>query len=81
MCGPNASEIRHRGYGVLDMMLRILLVVGGGSAGTASRIRIPNPEALWRRESRMRMPIYSRAMEYALPLIRRDQPLRKKPKS
>ncbi|KAJ3453414.1 hypothetical protein MRS44_017661 [Fusarium solani] len=28
----------------------------------------------------MRTPIYSRAMEYALPLTRRNQPLRKKPK-
>ncbi|EWZ77870.1 hypothetical protein FOWG_17754 [Fusarium oxysporum f. sp. lycopersici MN25] len=63
------------------MMLRILLVVGGGSAGAASRTRIPNPEASRRRESRMRTPIYSRAMEYALPLTRRNQLLRKKPRN
>lgn len=40
----------------------------------------PKPQKL-RGESRMRTPIYSRAMEYALPLTRRNQPLRKKPRN
>ncbi|KAG7000340.1 hypothetical protein FocnCong_v012402 [Fusarium oxysporum f. sp. conglutinans] len=38
----------------------------------------PKPRSFAERESRMRTPIYSRAMEYALPLTRRNQAAEKK---
>lgn len=66
------------GYDVEDSSGK---AVAGGSVSTASRTRIPSPEASRRREFRMRMPIYSRAMEYAPLRKRRNQPLRRKQRS